>query len=620
MKNPVILLVLGVVLIAGSVAYEFLLKPDDTQTVQINQATQPIASSAQPKAVREILTYVPADTLLFFGGLEPGSFKDILKIAIPQESDWLTAMNWDEMHKENPEKPAPPGGRMLTGLFTEYMHAFKTPETAAANLGIKEELDSVIYTVGAMPVLRIAIDDSEAFNSFLDRAEQKSKASHVMEEFEGLTLRTYELDNDPAAKAPDLVITQQNGFALITLAVAESNRHDVLKQSLGIDKPSTSLADSSALTDLKKQYNLHPAYIGFLDHLQIVKGLTDPKGNNFGVMLDSFIQANLAKKTAAGETAEHPLATLQTAACRDELTTMVQKWPRSVAGYTKLDMDNNPMKMEALGVLEINDAGLLGDLKTLRGYVPPHLHTASSKPLLGLGLGFNMDALLPFLTKTYQDILQTPYECPPLKDMKQQLAASNGTAALGMVSGMLAGLQGASATVFSIDGSIDFENKQPNIKSAEALITLSAKNPQNFLMMIKNFVPPLAGLDIPTDGTAVDLPLPLPIPTQEGVKLAIKGKHLVAYLGATAKKAADELSNEALEQNAILAFNIDHGKYMALLSMAADDVAKEKEVAAEKQNLEALSKAMGSMDVQVNQIFDISDQGISTTATTLVGQ
>ena len=621
MKNPIVLLVLGIALIGGSVAYEFFLKPEAENSPQVSQTTTTATTPSPPAAAkRDILTYVPSDTLLFFGGLESAQFEDMLKIAMPEEEAWVSEIDWENMmNQETAEKPAPAATKIFPGLFAEYMKALKNPDTLTKTLGLSREFDGAIYTVGAIPVFRASLSSEADFLSMLDRAELQSKVTHKKEQVGDLSLRLYSFGKDASSESDlDLVITTQNNYAIVTVAIPEKNRQSLLEHALGIAKPDTSLADTSSLNEIKDKYNFHPAYIGYIDHVEIVKGLTNPQSNRFGDMLEGFIQTHLSKKADTQASTEHPMANIQTAACQKELVDIAQSWPRSVMGYTKIALDQQPKELKALGVIEVNDGELLTDLRSLRGYVPPHFHNTDSKAAFGLGLGFNMDALLPFLTKTFQNILQTPYECAPLKDMKQQLAASNGTAALGMVSGMLAGLQGVSATVFDIDGSIDLENKQPNINSVDAMITISAANPQSFLMMVKNFAPPLAGVQIPSDGSAIDLPVPLPLPMGESPKIAIKGKHIVAYLGKKGEDHANKLSTAELKQNAILAFDMNYGKYLQLLSMGLEEASSKPENADQKKELEAISNAMGTMNVQVQQIIDIGTHGISAEANTIV--
>ncbi len=613
MKGPIALLSLGIILISGSLGYEFLLASNNSETPIAQQALSvSVQPTSPPKAsMRDILSYAPADTLLFLGGLEPSRFQDMLKVSMP---DAGSQMEWPIFGEtENTDPPPPPAVAFVEGILVEYMKAIKTPETAAKSLGIKENVDGIVYTVGAIPVVRFSLASNRDFLAFLDRAENINKVSHKKYSFHDLALRGYAMETGKSAdeNVLELIVTVQGDYGVITIALPEHNRDVLLEHALGIKKPSASLAGTKILQNLQAKYDFHPSYLGYIDHTILIEGLTQPNKNQFGRMIDGFIKANSKTNNATDvkppQSKEHPLASIQTPACQKELSNIVNTWPRSVMGYTKLDIKKHPMAFQAIALLEVNDQELLNSLKTLRGYIPPHLRGPNNNTLFGFGLGFNMDALLPFLTKTVQNILQTPYECAPLKDIKQKLATSNGMAAIGMASGMLAGLQGISASVFNIDGSIDLASKKPDIKAVDAMLTLSASNPQSFIMMAANFVPPLASLQIPNDGTAVNLPLPLPIPLTDTPKIAIKGKHIVAYIGKEARKQAEKLDTSALEQHALLAFNIDHGQYLELLSTVAEE---NKHSTDNKQVAKPLPQNP-SPKAYMNQIMDISRHGIS---------
>ncbi len=614
MKGPIALLSLGIILVSGSLGYEFLLASNNSETPIAQQTVlAPVQPTPPSKtSTRDILSYAPADTLLFLGGLEPSRFQDMLKVSMPDAGG--PQMEWPMFGEtENTDPPPPPAAAFVEGILVEYMKAIKTPETAAKSLGIKENVEGIVYTVGAIPVVRFSLASNRDFLAFLDRAENISKVSHKKYSFHDLALRGYAMETGKGEdeKALELIVTVQNDYGVITIALPEHNRDALLEHALGIKKPSASLADTKILQNLRDKYDFHPSYLGYIDHTILIEGLTQPNKNQFGRMIDGFIKANSKTHNTSdvepSPSKEHPLASIQTPACQRELSSIVNTWPRSVMGYTKLDIKKHPMAFQAIALLEVNDQELLNSLKTLRGYIPPHLRGPSNDTLFGFGLGFNMDALLPFLTKTVQDILQTPYECAPLKDIKQKLATSNGMAAIGMASGMLAGLQGISASIFNIDGSIDLASKKPNIKAVDAMLTLSASNPQSFIMMAANFVPPLASLQIPNDGTAVNLPLPLPIPLTDTPKIAIKGKHIVAYIGKEARKQAEKLDTSALEQHALLAFNIDHGQYLELLSTVAEE---NKNSTNKKQVTKPLIQKPSSK-THMNQIMDISKHGIS---------
>jgi hypothetical protein len=601
-----------------------------TSTEVAIETTAPKPKSAAPR--RDILTYVPADTLFFFGGLEAAPLQNALDAFMP-EDNWMHEVDWSAASGKG-ESPAaePAASKFITGLAVEYVKAIQDPARAAANLGIGKELDSVVYTVGALPVLRVKLKDRAAFEAFIERAEQSGNVSPVNATLGDVNYRSYSFSKpgETAAEGLDIVVATHNDYATLTLA-PPVEREQTLKTAIGISKPSRSLADTQILQDLKKQYGFHPAYLGYISHQEIMKGLTDARGNTFGAMLEGFIKVGMEQRAERAETLQpgdtvplapdalpgdapvmqHPLATIRTPACRSELMAIADNWPRTLLGYTRVEVDQRPMNLEAKALLESRDSVFLKDMQSLRGFIPAGLRDLSKKPVFGLGLGLNMDAVLPFISKTIQGIVQKSYQCEPLKNWQQQLAQSNSSAMVGMASGMLAGIQGLSFTVFGVDASVNLDTKKPDVRSIDALITLSANNPRSLLTMAANMAPPLANLQVPADGTPVELPVPMPMPGGKAPQIAIKGKHIVVYLGDKAKTAADELAADPMQANGLLVLNMDYGKYMRLIAESAAKARDNPDMTAEQRaGFESMQKAMSNFDAHLSESFDVTGDGI----------
>jgi len=262
---------------------------------------------------------------------------------------------------------------------------------------------------------------------------------------------------------------------------------------------------------------------------------------------------------------ENPLAPIQTTACRTELLTITQTWPRTVFGYTELDLKKKPIKMTARMVVENTDAAFMQQLQQLRGFIPAHVQKIDSRPALGFGFGFNIDELTPVVSQMFTEFTQKDYQCQLLAEMKQNLVDSNPVLALGMMAGMAAGVQGISATVLDIDASMNLEQKgaMPDVHSLDAIITLSAKEPQRLLLMVANFQQGMPPIQLPDDGTPIDFPIPLDLGS---VKLALKGNHIVAYIGDKAEQLAQKMANDPLAATGMFTLNMDVGKYMKLIN------------------------------------------------------
>jgi len=573
-----------------------------------------------------ILSYVPADTLFFYGGLEKASLKDSLEIYtagyewIINDADLSKILNDDQLAHASPAE------KMLASLLVEYMRLLQDIPHAAENLGIDDNVESAVYTVGAIPVLRLKLTNKTAFNAFINRAEQAVNVTPSQETLKGsannsISANHYSFDRPDTTEPTEsnLVIATNSDYAVVTFAtpLEDTAAKNII---MGVNKPENSLAATSLLADLKTKYGFHPAYLGYVNHLEIMNGMTASNSNNFSRMLDMLIQ--LANKYKPGADKglgqldqsspavdSNPLKAMRTPECRDELMAVAKMWPRTVFGYTEFSMDTTPKKFLARMVIESLDTAFLADLKTLRGFIPTALRQVNEKPVFGFGLGLNVDAMMPFLTKTLQSFAQKSYQCEILVDTQQQLAGANPAMAVGMMAGMAAGLQGISASILDMDGSMDFSGNgtMPNVNSIDALITISSTNPQGIVMLAANFMQGMPPLNIPADGTPIDFPIPLPLPEGKTAKLAIKGNHLVAYVGDKAEQAANRLASDALQANGLFTFNMDMGKYMKLVANSIKQSATENQ--ASQKELE-IFKNLGEVESQIVESFDVSEQGM----------
>jgi len=629
-----------IVIVLALVAYIGVTKIDwDNQSGSMESAQTDSGQS------REILTFVPADTLFFFGGLEPAPFQHVIDM-MPPESGWLKHADWSKQLSDEEKSRMPPATRMITSLFSEYMQIMQDPPTAVSKLGIGEKIDSVAYTVGFIPVMRIKLADANAFTVLIDQAERKAGLTANKQSVGDITLRSYSFDDPGTDKSTDvnLMIGNNSHYAVISLSskVEGDKAHNVI---VGTDKPVQSLASLTVLKDIKNKYNFHPAYVSYVNHREIMKGLTGEGNNEFGRMLDAMIaMAEETKARAATEQApqaagpsdpamtdqnqeqpteptppsaknDKPLDAIRTEACRKELMAMVDAWPQTVFGYTKLDLESKPKVMEARMLVESTDAAFMQEMQQIRGFIPTSLLDVKQNPVFGFGMGINMDKLSPFIAKAIQSFTAKEYQCEFLVNAKMGLLQSNPAMALGMMSGMVAGLQGFSATVLDVDGSFDFSQPgaPPDIKSIDAIITVSSTNPAQLLMMAANMQPGMPPLQLPPDGTPIDFPAPIPVPNGEPIKLALKGNHIVAYVGAKSAQLAERLAQDKLQPNGIFAFNMDFGKYMKMVANVAQNAppADGNKPAAMSEQDKKMIEAMSSMKMQFVESFDINSDGLT---------
>jgi len=601
---------LGVVVIGFilAVGYFNVKTPDDK-----------LAASA---VQRDILSYVPADTIYFFGGLESAPFQKTLEVFAPGWS-WLQKADMSTLIDQEKTKNMPPAGKMILSLYVEYIKALNEPSEAMSRLGLGENVDAAIYSVGVLPVMRVKLADTKAFNGLLDRAEKAVQITPKLHTYGGSSYRLYGFEQAGKNKAPlDLIIGEKDQyvvFAVTTPSLSEAMQDRVL----GLIKPEKSLADMTLLADIQTKYGYHPAYLGYLNHREIMQGLTAADGNEFGRMLDHLMRVTISTNNdqppspsqrdvqAIASTdlpsSQNPLSMIQTAECRSELMAMTETWPRSVFGYTQMDL-GKPTKMTARGLIESTDGSLMNDLQKLRGFIPEHLFDINQRALFALGLGINIDALTPVVTQLMKSLTEKDYQCQWLAEMKQGLLKLNPVFALSMMSGMAAGVQGLSFSVIDFDGTIDIAQKQlpADTRNLDVIVTLSAANPQTLLMMASGMLPGIPAL--PSDGSPVDLPLPFAMPNGESVKLAMKGNHLTAYIGKQSEQIANSLANVALSATGLFVINMNFGKYFNLFYNA---MLSGEEAASIPEDSQQMFEEMRNMDAQVIESFDMTPQGLA---------
>ena len=553
------------------------------------------------------LSYVPADTLIFSGALEPASWQDNFAVlqtrwqGLIPEPDQLQS-ELDKLAKEldGEGQSADAGLRMLLGLYGEFATALQRGEQAPAALGLGDKVDQAFYTVGALPVLRVKLADEAAFDRFIQAAETRFQAKGEQAQLDGVSYRRYPFATDgefPLA----LVLAKQAGFAVLTLDTGDLiPAEQGLKPALGLVKPAHSLADSDLLAQLVKQHGFEPFALGYLNHLGLVQGIT---------RADSPL-AQLADKLSHGQ-ASQELAPWRSQGCQQDLEGMAALWPRTLFGYTKLERSAAGLSLGTAGKLESTDAAAMTELQKLQGFVPK-----DAKGLLAVNLGLNVDALAPVLSQLWGRATQASFSCEPLVALQQDLKQSN-PAMLGMMTGMIQGLQGLGVELQDLKlGAEDPQSEMPKIEALSFTAHVSASKPEQLWGMLGMLDPQLAQLPLPAEGQSVDLPLPPMFPLPQGVKLARYGQHLALYSGEAGAARAAEIGQQPLTGNGLYQMHLDYGLLADVLDKALDEVAEDAKAKAEQaQLLQQFEQLRG---VTLDSRLDLAADGVVVSADMLV--
>lgn len=597
MKGPILLLIIGVVLLAAA-AGNFYFGQDPTTPTIAEQPTSPPAFAKPNAPMPGSLKYIPEDTFLFVGGIELYSVDDLVTMLKSQES--ISDMSFEELQKDIINKEDMPTGiKMLMSTLFELRLSMKDPKNFTTRLGLLNEIDSAIYTVGMLPVIRLKVANTDNFNTFIQDIEKQTNIQAVEKEFKGVSYRSYSFDT-PGTKEPSgisLIIAVHNDYAIFSIETPFKNEY-YLSLILGIDKPEKALSDSSLLNDISKKYDLHPAYLSFIDHVVLTKGITNSSQNDFGKMFNYLVDKN------TDQDQNKTLATVRTAACQKELVAIAQNWPRTIMGYTKVSLDTTPMQMDSRILFESHNQDILQQLQSLRGFIPAVLNETKYRALFSLALGLNVDTLLPFITKMTEVLTTTPYSCEPLKEMQMAIANNQPNPAIAMASMVLSGVKGLSLSLLDIDIAANNAGDKPDIKSVNALVILSTNDPSALLSRALAMAPaPFNTLQVPADGQAIDLPIPMTLPFELQPKIAIKGQHIVVYVGENGEKAAHQLTTETLSDNGLFALNIGYEKYSKILNNALGMMEDMDEEQA------AMLQSMGDFNADIGLLIDVNEHG-----------
>lgn len=493
-----------------------------------------------------LLAYVPADTLVFLGGTEPfpsGRFLEHFAVS----GQGLSPRQLAELEAETGD--APEGVKLLLALLVEAQRL--DGNSLLTQLGLPESGRSAFYTIGAAPVLRVELAEPAALEGFLQRVEQRANVRGEQVSFRGQRYRRYPLLPAGAQTRPVyLALGVREGIATVLLE-GEGLGGDALRAlAFGLERPERSLAQSGQLQALMDAHGYLPASLGYISHREIMRGLVEPEGNRLSALITQALAGS-----------DHPglewLRQARGEGCRQDLMAMAELWPQTSLGYTELEFGEQA-RAEFQMVVESRDPAAMAVLQALRGHIPPHANDAEDIGLLSMALGLDVSAVPGALQKGWQRMVDARFRCPALQRM-QLAAREQNPAMVGAMLGMVSSIKGLSLAVRDLELELGEGSPMPRLRKASGLLTLSADNPAVLLGMAAGFLPPLAELTVPEDGTPVALPLPLELGVTPMVALA--GSHVVVFLGGEQLPTVQAMQAQPIAANGFFSASLDYARY-----------------------------------------------------------
>lgn len=362
-------------------------------------------------------------------------------------------------------------------------------------LGLDPAARSVFYGIGVLPAMRVEISDQTKLNAMLDRIEKKAGVAAERAQSNGQEYRR--IDMGPV----DAVLAVTDKYA-IAGAIVDSRFDADLPLLLGQSAPEKTLADSGDIKALSEKYG----FIGY--------------GEGF-IKLDALL--NIALGKATGRNAEimkaieaEPLP--MSPACTTLTEGVVSNMPRLVAGITEAKDD----VMAARFTWETSPA-VAEQLQKLAAPVPGV--GSPYKGMMSVGMGVDLPQLRNGIESLLRYVMNNGAECEWVDQQQIQQAIPQ----LSMVFGpMTAGVKGFNLQLDEL--TLDPQTMMPT--DVKAGLLAAVDDPRGIFAMGAMFNPALAALDVPADGTFVDLPPEVGIqPPMPAVKVAMKDQSLMLVAG-----------------------------------------------------------------------------------------
>lgn len=562
-------LIAAAVIAAGAIGY-YAVNKTSTSTIKLSE-----------------LDYVPADTVLFSGQFTALDLVSYLKSLGMSPAQF----NNDDMQQAISELSAESSAAVRFGiaLFQDYINIISTPDEFVKKTGIAAKTRSLTYLVGAAPVARFEVTDAAAFKAFFERAAAQSGVSYETQQLAGHSYQVYALND--LLEGLELLVSVDRGWGTVSLhssKLSEAHRAQALAQQ----KPSQNLGNTSKLADISKKYQLKQDGLGFFSTEQLGLAFTTVDGNQ------------LAKDMQLTFTDGVPdaLQIWHTPGCRNDIAMLTQTWPGLVMDAEIKQQNASGIEMRSKMLFPTESKIALEGLQGLQGFIPDSLNGSLHSSMFYLALGTEIGQLTPAISKIWAGMTDLTLQCEPLLAVQQQLKEQNPMMMLAMAGMAANGLQGMSVTINGF--SMDMATGQPT--TADALITLSADNPQTLLANAKAMVPPLAGITLPAEGEEISVAELFPPLAMMGLeaKLKASGNHLLLYIGEKAKAQANVIGKEKLSKNGIVSFGMDYKQFFTamsdMISMSGQPMPPELE-------------SMMNTNLQLGLLFGIDQHGVAIT-------
>jgi hypothetical protein len=541
-----------------------------------------------PSKDNKYLDRVPADTVFFLGASTSREISEFMAAypafaILPSQKAGI-----DSMMKELGGSDEPPA-LFLNSLIEQFQEGSDgTLGSVTAMTGVALEGDAAIYMHGVVPVLSADFDDPQKFLGILDKAAADSTLNFEQKSVGSLSVRALRLAPEGADMQVWLAIASRDSSLTVSF-ISDSDSESILLERFGESLPGNSLKTSGKLDDLKAKYGYSDVMTTFIDIEGLVKAFVEPGSNGLSRDLQRYLPADAQQELFA----EIPPA------CRTEFAQLAAQAPRIVSGYTAHAINGDVLGSEATMVLELLNTDLTAALTSMRGHVPSYV-TQAGEPVISLGLGIDMDTLVPALTKLWLQFTQATYGCEVLVELQDEVRDAN-PAMLQAFLGSFDGIKGLGFALYDLALGDDWIPE-----NISAIVSVAVEDPVTLAAMVSLIPDPsLSNLRIPKDGSSAPIEHPMMPPSIKPL-VSIQGQHLAIYMGAEGEQQAMSLKDEALEANGVYALGLNYRGAGALFERERKNLQLEDEQCAQ---LAEFSSMFARYSLDMVGILDVSEAG-----------
>ncbi|WP_456379408.1 hypothetical protein [Thiolapillus sp.] len=528
--------------------------------------------AAAEKAVAEfdLLSQVPADSPYVFASSRK------LPLELSEKLLKVSAVNLDD-GSMRAELAASEFSSDVEQNVIKLMEAFlaelegKMSAKGLESLGLPINGRSLIYGLGVLPVAWVEILDAGKVEAFLSRVEERSGMQAEKLTRGDISYRRFELDK--------LVgILALNKEYLIMAVLPAKSEADMLPLVFGETRPEKSLADAGTF----KEFTSKRKFLGYGDgYIDLVRFTEMALGESRGI--------NAQVLQALGVTPRE-----LSAACQNFIKTTVQSVPLISFGFTEV----TNQKYAIRATVETSP-GVAGWLQKMSAPVPGV--GVPNDGILSFGAGFDLSQIRDGVKAMLRSFLETGKGCELVNEEQLAQAMQGVDVAFNpMLVGM--GIKGFSVTINNME--MDAQTMVP--KNVDVQLLLAAADPKSIFGMLGMLSPQLAQLDIPVDGTPVQVPLESLSPVALPTFAAIKGEVLALKIGEKAPDGIGKLlSAPVAEAPPLFSMSYDANKLFQTVgppmqnmmqSMQGEDAA---DLQAAYQSMETAADVYGKIDFRM---------------------